>query len=377
MTQNFWPLAKDTWGDEEWEAIASLREAGRITIGPQVDAFETEFAKWHSMHMAVACNSGSSANLLAVGAIFESFRRRGKWIVPAMGWSTTYAPLIQYGHELVVVDVDETLGISIPGVLRALEDHPGIIGIMVVNVLGVCANLPALRRIADKHGLWLIEDNCESLGASIEGRKAGTWGDLGTFSFFFSHHMHTGEGGMVIAANPHLYSVCRSLRSHGWTRGIAGFNSMPSHHPRYAPFTFVIPGYNLRMMDLQAAPGRVQLKKLDGIIRARRENRKLAAKFLPVDKFKGREERGETSPMALPLRYLGSDFDAFLGRLDREGIEHRPVIAGNILAQKMLDSVKFTAYDTPMADDWHRRGFYVGLWSEPMPDEMFIKLGGL
>lgn len=366
-----WPLAVDTWGPEERQAVIDTVNSDRITIGPQVAAFEKEFAEYHDLYMAVAVNSGSSANLLAVAALAHADGRRGKWLVPAIGWATTYSVLHQYGHQLVVVDVDPSLGISVDACRRALRDHTDIMGIMVVNVLGVPADLHALRQLCDQHGLWMIEDSCETLGAMVGGQYAGAWGDVGTFSFFFSHHITTGEGGMVLCRNPHIYGLLRSLRSHGWTRGVAGLDCATD---RYAPFTFVYPGYNFRMMDLQAAPGRVQLRRLREMVAVRELNAVRAKEILAGTPLTFQAWRGKVSPMALPLRYDGDDFYGFLARLSEAGIEHRPLIAGNILRQPVARYYNITAYPTPAADAWHDRGLYLGLHGTTMDTSLFEEL---
>ena len=375
MTALKYPLALDTWGEDERNAVKRVVDSTRITIGPEVADLEKEFAAYHDLHMSVACNSGSSANLLAVAALATADGRRGRWLVPALGWATTYAPLHQLGHSFVVVDVDPCLGISVDQCRRALADHPDIIGICAVNVLGVCADLPALRQLADQHGLWFVEDNCESLGAMIGGQYAGTWGDLGTFSFYFSHHITTGEGGMVLVRNPYLFNLLRSLRSHGWTRGIPGLGNAADQGGRYAPFNFVIPGYNFRMMDLQAAPGRVQLRRLREMVAVRELN--LMNGWTAVGGIKGltlQQLRGKVSPMAFAMRYDKPDFTDFLGRLDAAGVEHRPLIGGNILRQPVAKHYNIVAYPTPMADAWHDRGLYVGIYGTKMDLALFEEL---
>ena len=367
-----WPLAINSWDDAEKNAIKRILDNDeRITIGGQTAAFEKEFAEFHSLYMGVAVNSGSSANLLAIAVLSVVDNRKGKWIVPALGWATTYAPLHQHGHSLVVVDIDDSLNMDTAWLRKAVTEHPDAIGVMVVNVLGVPADLGQIRQICDQHGLFLVEDNCESLGASVDGRATGTWGDLGTFSFFFSHHLVTGEGGMVLARNPHLYSLCRSLRSHGWTRGVAG---MDAPGGRYAPFTFVEPGYNFRMMDLQAAPGREQLKKLRTSIAIRERNLQLGRSYLTeASSVLLPALRGSTSPMAFPFQYSG-DMRKLQERLVDAGIENRPIIAGNILRQPVASKYNIISYPTPKADAVHEQGLYVGIHPELMSPALFESL---
>lgn len=369
-----WPLiSPNVWGDEERNAIKKVVDSNRVTIGPEVAAFEKEFSDYHGAYLSVGVNSGSSANLLAVSVIHHCDSRRGTWIVPAIGWATTYSPLHQLGYKMHVVDVDATLNIDVNKVEEILKERDDITGIMVVNVLGTPADLPNLRRLADTYGVWLIEDTCESLGASIKGFPAGTWGDLGTFSFFWSHHITTGEGGMVLARNPYLYGLARSMRSHGWTRGVASMVG-GTNDPRYAPFDFVVPGYNFRMMDTQAAPGRVQLRKLPQQLMHRRNNLSLLNSTIINTSISPPAQRGVPAPMAASFLYTGKNFEAFNLRLQEAGIESRPLVAGNILRQRVAKQYNMTFEPTPIADMWHEYGFYLGLWGEPMNPDLFHNL---
>jgi CDP-6-deoxy-D-xylo-4-hexulose-3-dehydrase len=370
-----WPLiSPNVWTDEERNAVKAVVDSNHVTIGPQTAAFEKEFEAYHdTMHMAVAVNSGSSANLLAASVIAQADSRRGTWIVPAVGWATTYAPLYQLGYKMHVVDIDATLNMDTQQVAHALATIPDVCGIMVVNVLGTPADLPALRKLADEYKIWFLEDNCESLGAAVGGAYAGTWGDLSTFSFFWSHHITTGEGGMVLARNPYLYGLARSMRSHGWTRGVANMvGGTPD--PRYAPFDFVVPGYNFRMMDTQAAPGRVQLRKLDEQVTFRFNNLKALRNNIKGTSLEPASLRGSVSPMAAPFLYTGSNFEKFNRRLHEAGIESRPLIAGNILRQRVAKQYGMTSFPTPRADLWHDRGFYLGIYGEPMEQYVFDEL---
>ena len=219
----FYDLSASTWGPEEIEAIRRTVERGRFTMGEEVAAFEREFAAYFGMQHGVMVNSGSSANLVAVAALFykkdRPLARGDEVIVPAISWSTTYHPLQQYGLRLRFVDVElDTLNIDVSKLARALT--PRTRAIVAVSILGNPAALDVLQRFAREHGLYLIEDNCESMDAELNGRKTGTFGDLNTFSFFFSHHISTMEGGIVLTDDLELDHLLRSLRAHGWTRDL-------------------------------------------------------------------------------------------------------------------------------------------------------------
>jgi CDP-6-deoxy-D-xylo-4-hexulose-3-dehydrase len=183
----FYELAVSNWGDEEHAAIASVVESGRFTMGPRVAEFEDAFARYLGRRHGVMVNSGSSANLIAVASLFykrdRPLRAGDEVIVPALGWSTTYHPLQQYGLRLKFVDIDlDTLNIDCGRLEAAMSDRTRMI--LSVSILGNPAALDVLRDFADARGLYFLEDNCESLDAELNGRKAGSFGDMGTHSFF-------------------------------------------------------------------------------------------------------------------------------------------------------------------------------------------------
>ena len=214
-------LASTTWDSEEVTVAHKLLVAGELTMGREVKEFEEQFAKYVGTKYAVMFNSGSSANLAIFAAlkyVNNSIISEGdRVIVPAVSWSTTYYPVNQLGFILDFVDIDsKTLNIDVKQVESKITSKTK--AIFVVNLLGNPANLVELSDLAKKHNLILLEDNCESLGASINGKKAGSFGLMSSHSFFFSHHICTMEGGMVSTDDDSLASIIRSLRAHGWTR---------------------------------------------------------------------------------------------------------------------------------------------------------------
>src|SRR5262249_49786223 len=203
----YYDLASSTWGPEETEAIRRTLERGRFTMGEEVAAFEQECARYFGMRYGVMANSGSSANLIAVAALFykkeRPLQRGDEVIVPAISWSTTFHPLQQYGLKLKFVDVElETLNMDVRKLERALTPKTRMI--VAVSILGNPAALDIIQKFAQTHGLYLLEDNCESMDAEVAGRKTGTFGHLNTFSFFFSHHISTMEGGIVLTNDREL-----------------------------------------------------------------------------------------------------------------------------------------------------------------------------
>ena len=211
-------LATGNWDNEELVAISRVIESGRFTMGDQVRSFEAAFAQYFGKSHAVMVNSGSSANLASVAALSykreRPLQRGDEVIVPAISWSTTFHPLQQYGLKLKFVDVElDTLNMDCSRLEAALGPRTRMI--VAVNILGNPAALDRIRAFADRHGLYMLEDNCESADAELNGQKTGTFGDLNTFSFFFSHHVSTMEGGMVLTDNEELHHLLLSLRAHG------------------------------------------------------------------------------------------------------------------------------------------------------------------
>ncbi len=272
-------LADDTWGDEEITAINDVIKSNRFTMGDKVAKFEEEFAKYHKVNYAVMVNSGSSANLLAIAALTlcdkYDLNPGDTVVVPAVSWSTTYFPLQQYGLKLLFVDVDpDTLNIDITQ-LEEAGVREDVKAFFMVNLLGNCNDMTRIRKTCKNNELILIEDNCESLGANFYRWKMGTFGVLGTFSFFFSHHMQTMEGGMILTNKKELAQMCQSLRAHGWLRELPEENEVCNKlgDPFQDAFRFALPGYSVRPLEMSGAVGSVQLEKLDENVKKRRSNK--------------------------------------------------------------------------------------------------------
>ncbi|NQU61146.1 MAG: DegT/DnrJ/EryC1/StrS family aminotransferase [Rhodospirillales bacterium] len=370
----FWELAADTWGAEEKAAINRVVESGHYTIGAEVAAFEKAFAQYHGRKFAVMVNSGSSANLVATAALTHVKDRPltpgDEVIVPAISWATTYHPLQQYGLKLRFVDVEaDTLNMDTSQLEAALT--PQTRAIVGVSILGNPAALDVMRAFADEHRLWFIEDNCESLDAELPeesgGKKTGTFGDLSTFSFFFSHHISTGEGGMVLTDDPELNGLARAIRAHGWVRDVPeGADLFETGDDIFAEaYRFVIPGYNLRPQEFNAAVGLEQLKKLPAMTEARRKNLKhFQDAFGKDERFIIQRENGKSSSFCFTMIVgpaSGLDRDAVFGPLKDAGIGFRMITGGCFPRH---DAVKYFDYssvgDLANANMAHDRGFFVG-----------------
>ncbi len=341
-------LHEPTFSADEIKAAVDVLLSTKVTMGPKVKAFEREYADAFGFRHAVMNNSGSSANLLAVAALVnpsspERLKPGDEVIVPALSWSTTIWPLVQCGLVPVIVDIDPaTLNIDPGEVERAIS--PRTRAVMLVHVYGNPCDLAAIQEICRRRGLQLIEDCCEALGAEYDGRPVGRFGCVGTFSFYFSHHMTTLEGGMCVTDDFELAEVMRALRAHGWTRELEDRDRYLKQYPDIDPrFLFVNVGYNLRATELQGAFGTVQLPKLPGFVERRRANtaawRRDLARWSEFFQFQDETDKGRSSCFGFPMTVKGDapfQVREFMTFLNEAAIETRPIIAGNIASQPAM-----------------------------------------
>lgn len=366
----FYELAASSWGEEEINAAKNVLDSGYYTMGNNVARFEEEFAAYFGKKFGVMVNSGSSANLVAVAALFykkdRPLQRGDEVIVPAISWSTTYHPLQQYGLKLKFIDVElETLNIDPAKLASALT--PKTKAILAVSILGNPAALDVMRQFADQHGLYLIEDNCESMDAELQGKKTGTFGELNTFSFFFSHHISTIEGGMILTDDLELCHLCRSIRAHGWTRDLPPESPLyeKKNQDHFEAYRFILPGYNVRPMELSAAIGREQLKKLPAMTAARRKNLALFQKlFANDDRYLIQRENGQSSSFSFTIILkpeVSPPREKVFAALKEADIGFRIITGGCFLRH---DVIKYYDYEVvgnvDNANYAHDNGFFVG-----------------
>jgi CDP-6-deoxy-D-xylo-4-hexulose-3-dehydrase len=373
----FYDLSVSTWGPEEIEAIRRTIAEGSFTMGEQVAAFEQEFARYFGMRHGVMVNSGSSANLIAVASLFykagRPLQRGDEVIVPAIAWSTTFHPLQQYGLKLRFVDVElDTLNIDVSKLERAMTPKTRMI--VAVSILGNPAALDVIQDFAQAHGLYFIEDNCESMDAEIAGRKTGTFGQLNTFSFFFSHHISTSEGGMVLTDDDELHHLLRCVRAHGWTRDLPSgsplFERRGTDH--FEAYRFILPGYNVRPLEISGAIGRQQLKKLPAMTTQRRRNFALFQEaFRGDDRFILQRENGKSSSFSFTIILnpaKGTDRDKVFAALKEADIGFRMITGGCFLKHDVIQYYDYDIVDggTPNAELAHDRGFFVGNYPQDL-----------
>ena len=343
-----YPLATATWDKAEYQALQDVITSGMFTMGPKVAQFEKDFANYIGSKYVVMVNSGSSANLLMVAALSYTKNASLKLspgdevIVPAVSWSTTYYPLYQYGLKIKFVDIDlNTLNYDLEQLSQAIG--PNTRAVMVVNLLGNPNDFLQIQKIIGGRNITLIEDNCESLGAEFEQKKAGTFGVMGTFSTFFSHHISTMEGGLVATDDEELYHILLSLRAHGWTRNLPKENHVcgaKGDDPFEESFRFVLPGYNVRPLEMSGALGIEQVKKLPHLIAERRKNGALLQRALATHPdLLIQSEIGNSSWFGFSLIIKpGSVWTRkdLVKKLVEIGFECRPIVTGNFAKNEVV-----------------------------------------
>lgn len=380
MTHKF-PLATSSWGQEEIDALHRVVASGSFTMGANVAGFERDFAAAMGARHCVMVNSGSSANLLMVAAL--RYTRNSalrlapgdEVIVPAVSWSTTYYPLYQYGLRLKFVDIDlTTLNFDLDALESAVTDRTR--AIMAVNLLGNPNDFNRISAIVAGREIVLIEDNCESMGATFDGRHTGTFGVMGSYSSFFSHHISTMEGGLITTDDEELYHVLLSLRAHGWTRNLPKFNHVvgeKSDDPFEESFRFVLPGYNVRPLEMEGALGIEQVKRLPELVRERRRN---AALFVEaMDNHPDlliQREIGESSWFGFSL-VIRPDSRVtrlqLIAKLNELGFECRPIVAGNFAKNEVVRYFNADIPDAlPNAELIDVQGLFIGNHHYPIDE---------
>jgi dTDP-4-amino-4,6-dideoxygalactose transaminase len=366
-----YPLSVSTWDDLEIAAIQNVVSSGNFTMGENVKEFENKFAEFVGSKYCVMVNSGSSANLLMIASLFYKQNHRLKKddevIVPAVSWPTTYYPISQYGLKLRFVDIDlKTLNYNIEDLKHSITDKTK--AIMVVNLLGNPNDFKEIEKICKEHSLIMLEDNCESMGAIYNSKQAGTFGLMGSFSSFFSHHISTMEGGMILTNDEELYHILLSLRAHGWTRNLPKYNKVSgekSDDPFEESYRFLLPGYNVRPIEMSGAIGIEQLKKLPNLLELRRKNAKLFQKLFSKHPFFDiQQEIGNSSWFAFSLiikEGVNLNRKKISNLLYENGIECRPIVAGNFSKNDVLKYLPHTIYGSlPNADKLDKDGLYIG-----------------
>lgn len=338
------PLISPSYGKEEVkEAVSSLLSTW-VTMGTKVSKFEKQFAKYIGTKYAVMVNSGSSANLLALSILSDpkisKVKKGSEIITPAVTWPTTVYPMINVGLKPVFVDVDlGTYCINVEEMESALSKKTS--AIMPVHLLGNSCDMDNILKFGKKNNLSIIEDACEAHGAQFRSKKVGSFGDLGTFSFFLSHHITTIEGGIIVTNNEKFYELAKTMRAFGWIRELKNKKSIAAKYRNIDErFLFTNLGFNLRPTEIQGAFGIHQLKKLKNFLKIRIENAKYWDKrFSGLDDLfvlpkvtKGAKHAYFCYPLTI-LQDTGFSRDEIVKYLEKKKIQTRPIMAGNMSEQ--------------------------------------------
>ena len=330
------------------------------------------------MKFGIMVNSGSSANLLSIASLFykknNPLKQGDEVIVPAISWATTYHPLQQFNLKLKIIDVGlDTVNIDTKKLIAAITPKTKLI--IAVNILGNPCDLFEIRQICKQKGIYLMEDNCESLGAKIKNKFCGTFGIVNTYSFFYSHHISTIEGGMILTNDTEMNEILISLRSHGWTRDAINKKLLTKINQKFENYQFVLPGYNVRPTEINAAVGLVQLKKLNNFIKIRRKNFNLYQKIFKNNKiFTIQKENGKSSAFSFIFifkkEYLHSK-DKIFKKLKEYNIQYRLITGGCFIKHEVKKFFNYSVYkNLNNANYIHEHGFFLGNAAIDLKDQL-------
>lgn len=373
-----YPLAKETINEQDIQALCDwLSASPRLTKGNLTIQFENNWSNYIGSQHAVFCNSGSSANLLMVYAALLAGKIKNKKVaVPAVGWITTIAPIMQFGLTPLMVGTDpKTYGMDLYQLEQVcIKEKPD--AVIFVQALGIPHDKKRLLELKEKYNFLLLEDACAALGAEYaDGSKVGTVGDMSSFSFYFGHQLSTIEGGMVNTNDAELFNMLMMLRSHGWGKDLnpGAYEQLIQEHSIddfHKPFTFFVPGFNLRSTDLQAFIGLRQIDKADWVANCRHQNHLRYAENLKG--FVQFQDWGHNKPVSISFGALAESTlqrKEIVRRLVKNGIETRIYSAGN-LGRHPFWTQHYPLFKDPMSDKIHETGFFLPNYPELASDEI-------
>ena len=369
----WYPLSLASYGTDEILMALDSMCSFRTSMAEKTLQFERQFAKYQNCVDAVMVNSGSSADLLLAMLLTNPLKPilhvGDEILIPVVTWPTQIWSAMMAGLKVRLVDVNPTtLNIDIDDLERSIT--PKTKALFLVHLMGNPCEMDRILALAKKHNLVILEDCCEAMGAKWEGKHVGNFGVGGAFSFFFSHHITTMEGGMVVVNGVDEAEQIKLLRAHGWTRNINSLKYLSSQYqdidPRYA---FVNWGLNVRPTEVQAGFGICQLQKIDDFSEKRA---RLAGMFSSFIKKRDNlismphvHDKAVPSWLALPLmvrRDAPFTKQEITAHLESSGVETRPIVTGNVARHPVGQLFpEFKTRDFPGADEIHERGFYIGL----------------
>tara|TARA_B100000780_G_scaffold262413_1_gene215523 strand:- start:10029 stop:11279 length:1251 start_codon:yes stop_codon:yes gene_type:complete len=372
------PLHNNAFSNEDILDGIEVLLSQKLTMSKITEKFEYEFAKFIGSKYALMVNSGSSANLLASFALINPKKKNrlkngDKFLIPSVCWSTSLWPLIQCGLKPKFIDVNKD-NFCLDETLIDQKILKEIKAIVTIHILGNSSNIKKISSAAKKNNIFLIEDTCEALGSKYNSKYLGTYGDFGTYSFYYSHQITSGEGGMIVCNKKEDYEIIYSLRAHGWDRGL-------KKSSKRNQFNFINSGFNLRPMDLTAAIGLSQFRRLGSMMNVRALNReKIINKIKKSKKWNNQyiffEPNKNVSPSWFGFPIMINNINKvnknkFMNYLNKNGIETRPILSGNFLNQPSaklykLNNENLKFYNSQMIEE---KGFFIGLPTENISEK--------
>ena len=382
-----YPLLSNAFSNSDIREGQKILKSKQITMSSKTKLFEKKFSQYIGTKYALMVNSGSSANLLALSLITNPMRKiklkpGDEVIVPVVCWSTSLWPIIQHGLKPIFVDINlKNLNIDLDDLKKKITKKTK--AILCVHVLGLSSDMFKIRQIANKNKLIVIEDTCESFGTKYKNKFLGTFGVAGMYSFYYSHQITSGEGGMIICNNKEDYEILLSLRSHGWAREKSIQKKYKKKYSNLDPrFLFINSGYNLRPTEIQAALALNQFKRKNVFKKNRQFNRNQILKKVYAHKkfcnqisFLDVEKNIDPSWFGLAVfidkKYLNKKFK-YLNYLEKKGIETRPIISGNFINQPAIKLYKLNKNKEKFknAQMVENLGFFIGLHTKKINSKL-------
>ena len=365
-----YPLHEDALSKEDLAEGFKVLMSRQLTMANKTREFEDYFRKKLKLKYCLMVNSGSSANLLSLFALTNPKKKNrlkigDECLVPSVCWSTSLWPVVQAGLKPKLIDVDlNSFSLSLEIIKKNVTKKTK--AIILINVLGNTSDIDKIRRFAIKNNIYLIEDNCESLGSKYKDKYLGSYGDFSSFSFYYSHQITSGEGGMVACKNKSDYLLLKTLRAHGWDRDILTRKQTKN-------FNFINSGFNLRPLEISAAIGLSQFKRLKKMMAVRAFNRNMLINSIKKSvnwnnqfnffyPFKNVKPSWFGFPILLNPKFINKK-EKFLSFLNKNNVETRPIISGNFVNQPAIKlyNINFNKNKLINSNQIDKRGFFIGL----------------